>query len=67
MRKIETVKSDLSQAVRLLQGDELDAVNGGFGFVERAPLLLTTGPVYCPPPPPSTPYAGPFTVASLGS
>jgi hypothetical protein len=58
MSSIETVTSDLGQAVRLLGEAELDAVTGGFsqGGCIRLPGIVT-----CPPPPPPTPpWFGPL-------
>ncbi len=39
MSKIENASAAHAQTVRVLQDDELDAVTGGLGFVERGIVI----------------------------
>ena len=39
MSKIENAAANLAPTARMLQDDEWEAVNGGFGFVERGIII----------------------------
>ena len=51
-------KIDNNQVERVLQDDELDAVSGGFGFIERFTNPLVIKGFNPQPDPPGVPVAG---------
>ena len=50
-------KIENSQVARVLQNDELDTVNGGFGFIERFTNPLVIRGFNPQPDPPAAPLA----------